>query len=218
VAPDSLQPAWSGALLSGSVGLEIGAGEFSSSAVARRDDQLLFFAPLPPGEKQLVAEYLLPADIRETSLALERGVGLLNVLATEPGVQVTGGGIAFADTQVIEGRSYRRWTGAAAPGAVVQIRFPRAPLWFGWLLPALVALAAGTLLLAAVYALRDVPVAGGDPAAVADGLIARLAALDAEFAGRESLTPPAQWSRYQHERARLRSELSAALRESSTRR
>ena len=71
---------------------------------------MLFFAPISPGEKQLVAEYVLPAGVRETGLTLEQGLTRLNILATEPGVDVTGAGIAPADTQVIEGRSYRRWS------------------------------------------------------------------------------------------------------------
>jgi hypothetical protein len=118
---------------------------------------------------------------------------------------------------MIEGRSYRRWSGAVAPGAGIRISFPRPPLSFNWLLPALVALVAGTLLLAAVYALRGEPAGAGDPAATADGLLARLASLDAEYAGRESAVPGAEWSRYQQDRARLKAELAAALRGSSAR-
>ena len=217
VAPDTVRPTWSGALLSGSAGFEVGEGEISANAVSRRDDRVLFFAPISPGEKQLVAEYVLPAGVRETGLTLEQGLTRLNILATEPGVDVTGAGIAPADTQVIEGRSYRRWSGAVAPGAGIRISFPRPPLSLNWLLPALVALVAGTLLLAGVYALRGAPAGAGDPAATADGLLARLASLDAEYAGRETAVSRDEWSRYQEDRARLKAELAAALRGSSGR-
>jgi hypothetical protein len=200
------------------VGLEVGEGEVSARAVSRRDDQVLFFAPIPPGEKQLVAEYVLPAGVRETGLTLEQGPTRLNILATEPGMEVSGAGIVRADTQVIEGRNYQRWSGAAGSGTALRISFPRPPLSFNWLLPALVALVAGTLLLAGVYALRGGPAVAGDPAATADGLFTRLATLDAEYTGRESAVPGDEWNRYQQERARLKAELAAALRASSARR
>jgi hypothetical protein len=218
VAPDTVRPTWSGALLRGSTGLEVGEGDVSARAVSRRDDRVLFFAPIPPGEKQLVAEYVLPAGVRETGLTLEQGPTRLNILATEPGMEVSGAGIVRADTQVIEGRNYQRWSGAAGSGTALRISFPRPPLSFNWLLPALVALVAGTLLLAGVYALRGGPAVAGDPAATADGLFTRLATLDAEYTGRESAVPGDEWNRYQQERARLKAELAAALRASSARR
>jgi hypothetical protein len=216
VAQDSARPTWSGSLFSGSAGLELGEGDFSPSAVRRQGDQLFFFAPLPPGEKQLVTEYVLPAGLRETRLTLDAGAGRLNVMAAEPGVEVSGAGLTLADTQMIEGRSYRRWVGSAAPGAAVRVTFPRPPLSFEWLLPVLVALVAATLLLAGVRAFRGGAVgAAGDPAATADGLLARLAMLDAEYGGREGATPSDEWTRYREERARLKAELAAALRASA---
>jgi hypothetical protein len=219
VAPDTVRPSWSGPVPSGTVGLEVGEGEFSAGAVSRRDDRLLFFAPIPPGEKQLVVEYLLPAGARETRLTLDQRIGLFNVLAAEPGVEVNGPGIAFADTQVIEGRTYRRWTGPAAAGTVVRVSFPGTPAALRWMLPALVAIVAGALVVAGAWALRRPVPAGavaGDPAATADGLLARLGALDAEYGGREAETAPDDWRRYQSERARLKAELTAALRATLT--
>jgi hypothetical protein len=213
VAPDTVRPSWSGPLPRGTVGLEVGQGEFSSSAVTRRGERLLFFAPLPPGEKQVVVEYLLPAGSRDTRLVLDQPIGLLNILVAEPGAEVSGLGITFADTQVIEGRTYRRWTGSGAAGTVVRLSFPGMPAALRWILPALVAIVAAAFGLAGAWAARGParPGAAGDPAATADGLVSRLATLDAEYRGRESATPPEEWRRYQDERARLKAELTAAL-------
>jgi hypothetical protein len=215
VAPDTVRPTWSGALPSGTLGLEIGAGEFSDSSVARRGDRLLFFAPFPPGEKQIVAEYLVPAGARETRLPFDQPAALLNVLVAESGADVSGPGIAFADTQVIEGRSYRRFTGSVAAGSTIRIGFPGAGLASRWVLPALVAVVAGALILAGVWAaLREPALAGAAPnagAAAVDGLVTRIATLDARYHGREAVTPPDEWRRYQDERARLKAELAAAL-------
>jgi hypothetical protein len=215
VAPDTVRPSWSGPLPGGTVGLEVGEGEFSARAVARRDGRLLFFAPFPPGEKQVVVEYLLPSGARETRLTFDQPAGLVNVLVAEPGVEVSGPGIAFADTQVIDGRSYRRWTGALAAGTAVRIAFPGLPAAVRWVLPALVAIVAGVLVAAGATALRRPAVAGGaagTAAATADGLLARLATLDVEYGGREADTPPEVWRLYQSERSRLKAELAAALR------
>ncbi len=215
VAPDTVRPSWSGPLPGGTLGLEVGEGEFSASAVTRRGGRLLFFAPIPPGEKQVVVEYLLPSGARESRLAFDQPSGLVNVLVAEPGVEVSGPGIAFADTQVIDGRTYRRWTGAVPAGAAVRVAFPGAPAAVRWVLPVLVAIVAGVLVAAGATALRRPAPAGGGtgiPAATADGLLARLAALDAEYGEREAETPPEAWRRYQRERARLKAELAAALR------
>jgi hypothetical protein len=161
----------------------------------------------------VVVEYLLPAGSRDTRLVLEQPIGLLNILVAEPGVEVSGPGIAFADTQVIEGRTYRRWTGAGTAGTAVRLSFPGAPVALRWILPALVTIVAAAFVLAGAWAARGPALAGGggDPAGTADGLLTRLATLDAEFRGRESATRPEEWRRYQDERARLKAELTAAL-------
>ncbi|MGH7519583.1 MAG: hypothetical protein ACREOC_19285, partial [Gemmatimonadales bacterium] len=151
VAPDTVRPSWRGPLPVGTVGLEVGQGEFSSSAVTRRGERLLFFAPIPPGEKQVVVEYRLPAGSRHTRLVLDQPTPLLNILVAEPGVEISGPGIAFADTQVIEGRTYRRWTGSGAAGTAVRLSFPAAPVALRWILPALVAIVAAAFVLGGAW-------------------------------------------------------------------
>jgi hypothetical protein len=212
VAPDTVRPSWSGPLPSGTMGLEVGEGEFSPSAVTRDGDRVRFFAPIPPGEKQLVTEYRLPAAARTSQVAFDQPVELVNVLLAEPTAAVIGAGLALADTQLIEGRTYRRWTGSAAQGTVVSLSFPPPPLSLRWVVPTLVAIVAATLGLAAGALARAAPIgARGDAAATADGLLTRVATLDAQYDGREAVIPADEWRRYQEERARLKAELSAAL-------
>src|SRR4029077_12355170 len=67
----------------------------------------------------------------------------INVLAEERDVRVTGSGVALADNQVLQGRSFRRWTGVAHAGGVVRIALPAARRTPTWLLAVLV----GTLTL-----------------------------------------------------------------------
>ncbi|HET8622953.1 MAG TPA: hypothetical protein VFM14_05280 [Gemmatimonadales bacterium] len=211
-APDTIRPSWSGSLPSGTAGLDVGEGEFSPSAVSRRGDRVLFFAPIPPGEKQLVTEYVLPAGARTSRLAVDQPTELLNVLLAEAAARVAGPGLTFADTQVIDGRGYRRWSGSVGRGAIVRFSFPASPLALRWLLPTLVALAAGVLVVAGASLGRSATRrTTADPAGTANGLLERMAALDAQYGGRETSTPPEEWQRYRQERDRLKAELSAAL-------
>ncbi|HEX2450909.1 MAG TPA: hypothetical protein VHJ69_07200, partial [Gemmatimonadales bacterium] len=93
VAPDTVRPSWCGPLPIGTVGLAVGEGEFSLSAVTRQGDRLLFFAPIPPGEKQLATEYILPAGSRETRLVFDQPTPLLNILLAEPEARVAAPGM-----------------------------------------------------------------------------------------------------------------------------
>jgi hypothetical protein len=181
--------------------------------VTRQGDRLLFFAPIPPGEKQLATEYILPAGSRETRLVFDQPTPLLNILLAEPEARVAAPGMTLTDTQVIDGRTYRRWTGSVPAGTVVRLSFPAPPQALRWLLPALVAITAGALLLAGAQTFREPALAraAANSAATADGLLTRVATLDAAYRGREATTPPDEWRRYEDERARLKAELSAAL-------
>ncbi|HTK43419.1 MAG TPA: hypothetical protein VL287_17670, partial [Gemmatimonadales bacterium] len=145
-------------------------------------------------------------------LPFEGPADLVNVLIGDRGARVSGGGLAPADTEVIQGRTYQRWMGPVAAGAVVRIRLNQPDLAPGWLLPALVAGFGGALIVAATRGLRGPAVpteAGGS--AEADVLLERLAQLDARYAEREAETALAEWERYEAERASLKSQLGALL-------
>jgi hypothetical protein len=213
VAPDSVRPSWSVPLPSGTFGLAPGEGDASPDALRREGDRLLLFAPVAPGEKQLIVQYGLPATVRTLMLPFEQRADFVNVLIADRAARVTGGALAPADTEVIQGRTYRRWMGAVPAGATVRINLGRAPGTPGWMLAALVgALGIGLVLAALHYlrrpkAVRAVPPGRLDP----DTLIERIAQLDARYAGREGDAGAAEWARYLAERADLKSQLSAAL-------
>jgi len=213
VAPDPLRPSWSLPLPSGTFGLEAGEGDASPDALRRQGDRLLLFAPVPPGQKQLIVQYGLPARTRTVTLPFDQGADFVNVLIADRAAKVTGGALAPADTEVIQGRTYRRWMGAVPAGATVRITLggPFGPP--GWALGALVGGLAIGLAFAAFHSLRRPKTAPvGPPRRLApDTLIERLAQLDARYAGREAHTDAAEWARYQAERADLKEQLSAAL-------
>ena len=211
VAPDSLGTTWVGMLPHGSEGLEVGESDVSPDAVVRRRDSLLVSGPIAPGEKQLVLQYHMPAGSREMRLPIQPGART-NVLVEEAGIRVTGP-LAVADSQQIQGRSFRRWSGEPTAAGTITIISPQPPgAGQRWLAP-LVGLLALGLGAATWWALRrrvPAPVSAGG-SRDASSILETLAELDARYAGRDADTPPDEWSAYQERRARLKAELAAAL-------
>jgi hypothetical protein len=208
VAPDTLLPTWSAPLPAGSMGLELNESDFSADAVARRGDTVVVVAPFAPGEKQLTVQYLLPSGRSGFTVPVTEPGVKINVLAEEPDVGVKGQGIAFADSRVLQGRSFRRWTGVIQKGSVIQVTLPVRKADSTVVLAALV----GTMTLAlALAAWRLVPRPTGPLGISAAELLDTLAALDVRYAGREFDTSPDEWKSYQQERARLKARIEASL-------
>jgi hypothetical protein len=205
VSPDSSHPTWAAGLPSGAVSFQAGNGDFSGEALAVRHDSVMLFAPVAPGEKQVIYTYSLPPGIGPVRIAVPDSIGVFNILLEEFDRTVRGGGLLKADSQQIEGRSFRQWAGPAAAGSVIDIDFPGAGLG-GWLLPALVGAVALVLGIVALKALGRRPMDG-----LAGSPLDALARLEARYAGRESSVPAEEWQRYQAERARLKEEVAARL-------
>jgi hypothetical protein len=205
---DTTRPTWGAPLPPGTVGLDVSESDFSRDAVARRGDSVIVIAPFAPGEKQITIQYLIPSDRPAVELPFGAPGAAINVLAEETGVRVSGSGVALADSQVFQGRSFRRWSGVAQPGGVVRIILPGTGWTPRWLLAVLV----GTLTLALalagwrLLAERRVPAAPGTVE-----LVDAIAALDVRYAGREGETPVDEWSSYLTERARIKAHLEASL-------
>jgi hypothetical protein len=169
---------------------------------------VIVVAPFAPGEKQLTVQYLIPSGRSVVEVPFGRPGAAINVLAEERDVRVTGSGVVLADSQVIQGRSFRRWTGVAQAGGVVRIVLPGARRTPTWLLAGLV----GTLTLVLVGAGWRLLAKRSMPATPRAGeLIDAIAALDVRYAGREGETPVDEWSTYLTERARIRAQLEASL-------
>lgn len=206
ISPDTLHPSWAAPLPRGVAGFTAGSGDFSSEALVVRNDSVLVFAPIASGEKQLLYTYALAPAPGPITLTLGDSVVSFKVLLEERGRAVKGGGISVADTQVIEGRTFRQWTGPMPAGSVLSVDFPGSQT--DWVIPGLVGGIALILIGVAARAMRRRPVmavAAGPP------LIDQLARLDARFAGQESTATPAEWATYQADRARLKAALQAEL-------
>ncbi len=205
VAPDSLGASWSGPLPPQSEGLELGESDVSPDAVIRRGDSAIVSAPIAPGEKQLAFQYHLPAGRQAIEIPVGAQPVAMNLLLEEPGARVTSPGIVLADSQLIEGRSFRRWSGDLPAGAVVRLTLPGAGPNAGTILAAMVAVLSLALLAAAW---RLLPRARW---VSSDRLVGQIALLDTRYQGREAETTPEEWARYLERRARLKRELQATL-------
>ncbi|MGH7581463.1 MAG: hypothetical protein ACREM9_14895, partial [Gemmatimonadales bacterium] len=205
VAPDSLGATWTGPLPAASEGLELGESDVSPDAVTRRGDSAIVSAPIAPGEKQLAFQYHLPAGRSVVEIPVGAETVGMSVLLEEHAAAVSGPGLTLADSQLIEGRSFRRWTGEVPANATVRVTLPGAASNTGPLLAAMVAVLALALLAAGWRALARVR------AVSVDRLIGQIALLDTRYQGRESETAPDEWARYLERRAALKAELTAAL-------
>jgi hypothetical protein len=211
VSADSLHASWSMPLPAASIGLEIGESDVSPDAVRRQDDSVLVTAPIAPGQKQLSLQYLIPKGRSTVEFPVGVGGARLNVLVEENGAKVSGGTLALADSQVIEGRSFRRYRGNVPAGGTVVLAVGDAGATAAarLALPVLVG-AVAVLLTAAAWWLVRQP-SRRAPAVSPEQMLDAIAALDARYAGREPETAADEWRRYAAERARLKGELERAL-------
>jgi hypothetical protein len=205
VPPDSLGASWTGPLPPRSEGLELGESDVSPDAVIRRGDSAIVSAPIAPGEKQIAFQYHLPAGRQEIEIPVGDEPVEMNLLLEEPGARVTGPGVALADSQEIEGRSFQRWSGKLPANAIVRVTLPGGGSDAGPILAAMVAVLTLALLAAAW---RLLPRAR---AVSSDRLVGEIALLDNRYQGREAETTPEEWARYLQRRGTLKAELEAAL-------
>jgi hypothetical protein len=207
VPPDSVHPTWRSLLPHGTIGLEIAESDFSQEALDRRGDSLILLAPFAPGEKQITVQYLIPSDHRTIELPLSDSGAVVNVLAEESGVRVNGSGLALADSQVLQGRTFHRWTGRARSGTVLRITLPGSGRTPSWLLIFPVIAFTLTLIGAGWRALARPRPAPGETSTLIDAL----ASLDLRYRERERETSKEEWSAYLAERARIKARLEASL-------
>jgi hypothetical protein len=188
--------------------------DFSRDAMTLRGDSLLVFAPIPPGQRQIVLSYRLPRGTNRLEVPMGVATRSLAVLAEEPTISVDGSRLREGAPERIDQSAIRRWVGSARPGDVVRFRFSQPgraspPV----LLVGLVVVVSAALIAGLVLAGRP----RGRPAPAATGgsseadLLDELARLDLRYKGREADPASEEWAAYQAERAELKRRLAAAL-------
>ncbi len=209
VASDSSQAVWEGAIPTSAVQFEVGESDMSVDAVDRRGDVIAVSAPIPPGERQLLISYLIPAGVRAVTVPIDQPVERLNVLL-EDTLAAVQGPVMMTGLEELDELAFRRYSAQnIAAETPIVVRFaaqPRSVDDFWWIIvPAVVlSLVAGLT----IWWRRSGPLPAARVPLVADAdvLAAEIAELDEEYEGRTN--DPA----YRTRRAELKERLVAALR------
>lgn len=206
VAQGADVPTWAEPLPPGALKVVPGNGDFSPDAFVSHGDSAQLYAPIAPGEKQIIFSYSLPPDLTNFRLPLGDSIPQLNILLEESGATIAGGAVAAADTQTIEGRHFRRWTGSVNQSDRVEIDFGRD--FSKWYLPGLLGVLGLAFLTTTTLLVRRRRAGAGLPPNV---LVEAIARLDAEYAGRQAQTTAEEWTHYQSRRAQLKARLETHL-------
>lgn len=149
-APDSVRPSWGGPLPEAAQNVEMAdsrLSHFAAEALTFRGDSVLLFAPVSPGDKELMLQYRIPGELRRFRVPLVADDSVF-VLLEEAGARVATPVLAVADSQMIEGRPFRRFAGTMAGATLLEIELAGRRFSSDQLLAVLVILlAAGFVLL-----------------------------------------------------------------------
>ncbi|HKP29751.1 MAG TPA: hypothetical protein VJU15_10115 [Gemmatimonadales bacterium] len=197
---------WRAPLPRGVTGARMGSAgsEISADAVRFAGDSIAVIAPIAPGEKQLLVEYTIPESMSRLELEAVT-LDTIQIVAEEQGVTVAG--LEKTADQVLDGRPFARWHGRGV--SLVTISFPVAAARDRALIPLVIA-AAVIAVLVGVLAMRFRPARVSAPPLTSEALLTRIAALDADHAGRA--LGDDEKSRYDRERAELKRALTELLR------
>jgi hypothetical protein len=207
VSGDAGEPVWSGTLPAAGAGFEIGASDVSEQAIAFEGGRIAVYAPIPPGERQIVLGYGLAASVREFVVPLDQPVARMNVLAQDSSATLSGAGLVAEGWSDLEGLRLQRWTGFdLAAGTRIVLALPAGRPSLDWAVVVVAALAAvGMTAGFAWWWRRHGSAAPGATAADPGALARQIAALDREYAGRETDED------YRLQRATLKAQLAAML-------
>ena len=211
IAPDSLRPSWAAPLPPDAQNVELAdlrLSQFSPEALVFRGDSALVFAPLSPGQKELVLQYHVPGTLRRFVVPGAAGTDSVFVLLEESGARVVVPAMTLGDSQRLDGRLFWRWAGRMGAATAIELEFPGAPLAPGTTLLLLVGAAGLGFAGLAGLALRRRRSAAPlpDPAFLADAI----ARLDLAQQDTVEQTPEAHTA-YLAERERLKEALRRAL-------
>lgn len=211
VAPEGV-PTLTVPLPVGGHGFVLEDTDLAPDAVQFRNDTLLVYSPLAPGERVVILQYTIPAGTRRLVFPAGVPVDTLQLLL-EAGQVTPLAALPEVGAETIEGRRYGRWMGAwsGSEPLVLEVRglVVRPERLLAVLVAALVlAMGAGLILLARRRVAPTVAPAGApSPAELVDAI----ARLDAQFEQRAADADAAERQRYRAERARLKALLEQAL-------
>lgn len=162
ITRDTFAPTWAGRVPERAGQFRGGQGDISPEAMVFRHDSVVVLGPIPPGPvKQLSYAYSLPADTRALALPIDQPTVELNLLVEDTAAAVTAPKLEVLGVQEIERRRFAAYrAGPLAAGEHVEIRLPSTGFRAQALLPYVIAILAGGMVIALVWALKRKPVRG----------------------------------------------------------
>jgi hypothetical protein len=122
VASSSGRAVWTAIVPDRARNFRVGQGDVGEGGLVLREGRVHLVAPIAPGLKQLSFRYELPPDAFPLSVPLTEAVGVLEVVADDPGARVSGGGLRERPAIESEGRTFKRFLSQDVPrNAVVRI-------------------------------------------------------------------------------------------------
>jgi hypothetical protein len=216
VAPNEGRAVWTAIVPERASQFRVGEGDVSEGGLVMRDGRVHLFAPIAPGLKQLSFRYELPADAFPLSVPITEAVGVLEVVADDPGARVSGAGLREVRPVESEGRRFKRFLSQDVPGnAVVRIDLGAVDgaargATLALLGALFTATAAGALALAIARGRAGRSAARAAPQAESQVLVRAIAELDARFE-REPAEADAGRAAYEAQRRALKERLREAL-------
>jgi hypothetical protein len=210
IAGEPPRPTWVGRLPADASDFQLGQGDLGSQAVAVVGDSVVVTAPIPPGVKQLVFTYTVPAR-EELRLPIDQPAERLLVLVEDTTAALTAGPLERRGVEVFSEAPFAMYSGAAPVGGGAMVfRFAKPAVSPEALVLIVVGLAAGLLLFTIPLLRRRTPAQERTVAPDTAGDLARaIAALDAAY--ERGPKGPAETAAYQEERAALKARLSGTL-------
>ncbi len=211
IAGDSTQPLWSAALPAGVTEFQVGQSDVSADAIVRVGDSVFVTAPIPPGQKQIVFTYALPAG-NELRLPLQAATARVLVLLEDTAATLVSGPLTRRGVETFEDSHFALFDGVVPPGGGVAVfRFTgqrRNPTTL--VVTLVIVLAAVALLGTLPLLLRRraaVPIPAGPE--TPETLARQIAALDRAF--EQGSHTAAEEAGYRARRQQLKQQLQAAL-------
>jgi hypothetical protein len=214
VAPRNGAGIWTAIVPERARQFRVGEGDVSEGGLVMRDGRVHLFAPIAPGLKQLSFRYELPPDAFPLRVPITEAVGVLEIVADDPGARVSGAGLRETRPVESEGRTFKRFLSQDVPrNAVVRIDLARdrgaARGFTVAVLGALFAAAAGGALAFAITRGRKPP-ATSPAERESQVLVRAIAELDDRFE-REPAGAGGSRAAYEAERRALKERLREAL-------
>lgn len=159
ITRDTLVPTWAGRIPERVAQFRGGQGDISPEAMEYRNDSIYVLGPIPPGDpKQLSYAYSLAAGTRTLVIPIDQPTTELNLLVEDTAAAVVAPTLESLGVQAIEQRYFAAYrAGPLAPGDRVEIRLPSRGFGAQALLPYVIAILAGGMIVALVWALRKRP-------------------------------------------------------------